>query len=85
MYLQNTDGEKVPFTVTAPGQVYKQTFNGRIYVLWRAYQRKLGYQGRGKMYRLQGAWAYFGRYKIEVCDSPGVHLRLKIQMLKAER
>ena len=29
-------------------------------------------------------WASFGRYKMEIYVSPGVHLRLKVRMLKAE-
>ena len=34
--------------------------------------------------RLQRAWACFGRYKIKIYDRPGVRLRLKMRMLRAE-
>ena len=34
--------------------------------------------------RLQRAWAYFGRYKMEINDRPGVRLGLKVGMLKVE-
>ena len=40
MYLQTKGGEYVPLTVTAAGQVHKQT----VYVLGRGYQRRLGPQ-----------------------------------------
>ena len=34
--------------------------------------------------RLQGAWAYCQRYKIEIKDFLGVRLRLKVRMWNAE-
>ena len=34
--------------------------------------------------RLQRAWACFQRYKMEIYDHPGVRLRLKVRLLKAE-
>ena len=34
--------------------------------------------------RLQRAWACFQRYKMETYDRPGVRLRLKVRLLKAE-
>ena len=34
--------------------------------------------------RIQRAWAFFGRYEMEICDRPSVLLRLKVRMLKAE-
>ena len=34
--------------------------------------------------RLQRAWACFQRYKMEIYDRPGVRLRLKVRLLKAE-
>ena len=37
-----------------------------------------------KTRRLQTAWACFQRYKMEIYDRPGVRLRLKVRMLKAE-
>ena len=42
MCLQTKGGGHVPFTVTAAGQVYKQ--KGRVCVLARGYQRRLGPQ-----------------------------------------
>ena len=33
---------------------------------------------------LQRAWACFQRYKMEIYDRPGVRLRLKVRLLKAE-
>ena len=66
----------------APGQVYKQTV-------------EFGYLGGpisadGDLRsvevtrRIQKAWAYFGRYEMEIYDRPSVRLRLKVRMLKAE-
>ena len=34
--------------------------------------------------RLQRAWAFFQRYKMKIYDRPGVRLRLKMRLLKAE-
>ena len=34
--------------------------------------------------RLQRAWVCFQRYKMEIYDRPGVRLRLKVRLLKAE-
>ena len=34
--------------------------------------------------RVQRAWACFQRYKMEIYDHPGVRLRLKLRLLKAE-
>ena len=34
--------------------------------------------------RLQRAWACFQRYELEIYDRPGVRLRLKVRLLKAE-
>ena len=34
--------------------------------------------------RLQRAWACIQRYKMEIHDRPGVRLRLKVRLLKAE-
>ena len=34
--------------------------------------------------RLQRAWACFQRYKMEIYDHPGVRVRLKVRLLKAE-
>ena len=82
MCLQTKDGGNVPFTVTAAGQVYKQTLEfvylgGAISADWTRRSVEV-------TRRLQRAWACFGRYKMEIYDRPGVRLRLKVRMLKAE-
>ena len=38
----------------------------------------------GITWRLQRAWAYFQRHKMEIYYRPGVRLRLKVRLLKAE-
>ena len=82
MYLQTKGGGHVPSTVTAVGQVYKQTvefvyLGGAISADWdlRSVEARR---------RIQGVWACFGRYKMEIYDRPSVRLRLKVRMLKAE-
>ena len=35
-------------------------------------------------WRLQRAWGCFQQYKMEIYDRPGVRLRLKVRLLKAE-
>ena len=69
------------FAINAAGQVYKQTIEvvdlgGAI-----SAHRDLGIEITR---RLQRAWACFQRYKIEIYDRPGVRLRLKVRLLKAE-
>ena len=64
MCLQTKGGGHVPFTVTAAGQVYKQTvevvyFGGAISADWDLKSVEV-------TRRIQGAWACFGRYKVEI-------------------
>ena len=71
----------MPFTVTAAGQVYKETdefvcLGGSI-----SANRDLSIEVRR---RVQKAWACFGRYKMEIYDLQGVCLRLKVRLLKTE-
>ena len=81
MCLKTKGRRKVSFTINAAGQVYQQTIEfvylgGAI----TAY-RDLSIEIRR---RLQRAWACFQRYKMEIYDRPGVRLRLKVRLLKAE-
>ena len=82
MCLQTKGGGHVPFTVTAAGQVYKQTvefvyLGGAISADWDLRSVEV-------TRRIQRAWACFGRYKMEIYDRPSVRSRLKVWMLKAE-
>ena len=82
MCLQAKGGGHVPFTVTAAGQVYKQTvefvyLGGGISADWDLRRVEV-------TCRIQRAWACFGRYKMEIYDRPSVSLRLKVGMLEAE-
>ena len=79
--LQTKYGEKVSFAINAAGQVYKQTIEfvysgGAI-----SANRDLSVEVTR---RLQRAWAFFQRYKMEIYDRPGVRLRLKVRLLKAQ-
>ena len=69
------------FTINAAGQVYKQTIEfvclGGAITPDRDLRKE-------KKRRLQRAWACFQRYKMEIRDRPGVRLRLKVRLLKAE-
>ena len=68
-------------TTNAAGQVYKQTI-GLVYIGGAiTADRDLSIE---RMRRLQRAWACFQRYKMEIYDRPGVRLRLKVRLLKAE-
>ena len=81
MCVETKDGRKVSFTINAAGQVYKQTIE---FVYWGGAitaDRDLSIEITR---RLQRAWACFQRYKVEICDRPGVRLRLKVRLLKAE-
>ena len=78
---QTKGGGHVPFTVTAAGQVYKQTvefvyLGGVISADWDLKSVEV-------TSRIQRAWACFGRYNIESYDCPSMRLRLKVRMLKA--
>ena len=59
---------------------YKQH---RVCVLGRGYHRRQR-SCIEIMRRLQRAWACFQQYKMEIYDRPGVRLRLKVWLLKAE-
>ena len=66
MCLQMKGGGHVPFTVTAAGQVYKQTVDfvhlgGAISADWDLRSVEV-------TRRIQRAWACFGRYKMEIYD-----------------
>ena len=69
------------FTNNAAGQVYKQ--NIELVYLGGAItaDRDLIIEVTR---RLQRAWACLQRYKMEIYDRPGVRLRLKVRLLKAE-
>ena len=77
----NQGGGKVSFTINAAGQVYKQTI--KFVYLGGAItaDKDLSIEITR---RLQRAWARFQRYKMEIYSHPGVRLRLKVRMLKAE-
>ena len=81
MCLQTKDGENVSFAINAARQVNKQTIDivylgGDI-----SANRDLSVEVTR---HLQRAWACFQRYKMEIYNRPGVRLRLKMRMLKAE-
>ena len=69
------------FTVTATGQVYEQMV--QFLNLGRAISANWDLAVKATC-RLQMAWAWFVRYKKEIYDRPGVRLRLKVWVLKAE-
>ena len=76
-------GGHVPFTVTAAGQVYKQT----VYFVYLGGAISADWDLRSVVAkrRIQRAWACFGRHKMEIYDRPSLtRLRLKVRMLKAE-
>ena len=81
MCLETKGGGKVSFTIDAAGQVYKQTvefvYLGGAITADRVLCIEI-------TRRFQRAWACFQRFKIEICDCPGVRYRLKVRLLKAE-
>ena len=79
--LQTKGGGKVSFTINAAGQVYKQTIEFVCLGEAITADRDLSIEITR---RLQRAWARFQRYKMEIYDHPGVRLRLKVRLLKAE-
>ena len=81
MCLQTKGGGKVPFTINAAGQVYKQTIEFVYLGGAITADRDLSIEIPR---RLQRAWACFQRYKMETYDRPGVRLRLRVRLLKAE-
>ena len=83
MCLRTKDGGEVPLTVSAAGQVYKQTVEFVYLVLRRGNQRNRDLSVEVTR-RVQRAWVCFGRHKMEIIDRPGVRLRLKVRLLKTE-
>ena len=81
MCLETKGGEKVSCTINAAGQVYKQTIQFVYLGGATTADKDLSIEIPR---RLQRAWACFQRYKMEICDRPGVRLRLKVRLLKAE-
>ena len=80
--LQTKHGGNVPFTMTAAGQVYKQT--PEFVYEGGAFSADCTSRSVEVTRRLQRVWACFGRYKMENYNRPGVCLRLKVRMLGAE-
>ena len=81
MCRQTKGGGKVSLTINAAGQAYKQTIE---FVYWGGAITADGELSIEIPRRLQRAWACFQRYKMEIYDRPGVHLRFKMRLLKAE-
>ena len=81
MCLQTKVGGHVPFAVTAAGQVYEQTVE--FVYLGVTISADLDLRSVKVTRRIQRAWVWFGRYKMEIYDRPSVRLRLKVRMLKA--
>ena len=81
MCLQTKGRGEVSFTINAAGQVCKQTIE--FACLGGAITAD-GESGIEITRRLQRAWACFQRYKMEIYDRPGVRLRLRVRLLKAE-
>ena len=69
------------FTINAAGMVYKQTIE--FVCLGGAINADRDLSTETTL-RLQRAWACFQWYKMEIYDYPGVRLRLKVRLLKAE-
>ena len=70
----------VSYRNNAAGQVYKQTIDFVYLGGAISANRDLSIE----ITRLQRAWACFQRYKMDICNRPGVRLRLKVRLLKAE-
>ena len=82
MHLQTKGGGRATFTVTAAGQVYKQTVE--FVYLGGAVSAGRDLRSVEVTRRIQRAWACFGRYEMDSHYFPSVRLRLKVRMLKAE-
>ena len=81
MCLETKMVGKVSFTINAARQLHKRTI-GFVYLGGAITEdRNLSIE---LTRRLQRAWACFQRYKMEIYDHPGVRLRLKVRLLKAE-
>ena len=82
MCLQTKYGGKVSFIIiSSRGQVYKHTIEFVCLGGAITADRELSAEITR---RLQRAWACFQRCKMETYDRPGVHLRLKVRMLKVQ-
>ena len=81
MCLETKGGVKVSFTISAAGQVYKQTIE---FVYLGGAITADGDLSIEISRRLWRAWACFQLYKVEIYDRPGVRLRLKVRLLKTE-
>ena len=81
MCLQTKGGGEASFTINAAGQVHKQTIEFVYLGGAITADRDLSIEITR---RFQRVWACFQRYKMEVYDRPGVRLRLKVRLLKAE-
>ena len=79
--LRGENGDHVSFTINAAGQVYNQTIEFVYLSGAISADRELSIEITR---RLQRAWACFQRYEMEIYDRPGVRLRLKVRLLKAE-
>ena len=79
--LQTNSGGKVSFTINAAGQVHEQTIEFVYLGGAITADRDLSIEITR---RLQRAWACFQWYKMEIYYRPGVRLRLKVRLLKAE-
>ena len=79
--LGTKGGGKMSFTINAAGRVYKQTIEFVYLGGAITADRDLGIEITR---RPQRAWACFQRYKMELYDRPGVHLPLKVRLLKAK-
>ena len=78
MCLETKGGAKVSFTISAAGQVYKQTIE---FVYLGGAITADGDLSIEISRRLWRAWACFQRYKMEFFYSPGVRLRLKVRLI----
>ena len=81
MCLPTKGGGKVSFAINAAGQVYKQTIEFVYLGGAISANKDLSIEITR---RLQRAWACFQRYKMEIYDHPGVRLRSKVRLRKAE-
>ena len=71
--LQTKGGGHVPFTVTAVGQVYKQTVE--FVYLGGAFSADWDLRSVEVTRRIQRAWACFGRYKTEIYEGADAESR----------
>ena len=81
MCLGTKGGGKVSSTINAAGQVYKQTIEFVYLGGAITADKHLGIEITRCLRRV---WACFQRCKMEIYDRPGVLLRLKVRLLKAE-